>query len=67
MKKNELINKIPNNEIVILTYIKDTNITYIVTQKDKKYFLYIVDSDNYKFLKSRSGNPLFMECYEEVF
>lgn len=67
MKKNELINKIPNSEIVILTYIKDTNITYIVTQKDKKYFLYIVDGDNYKFLKSRSGNPLFMECYEEVF
>ena len=57
---------IPKNQIRVLTYKQSSGTTYIIT-KDKydKYFLYLVDKDNLKKLKT-SDNPLdFNECYPE--
>lgn len=65
-KKDSVIKKIPKGETVRLTYINDKGKTYIVTvDRDRKYYLYEKLDKEYKYLKSRSNDPLFKECYEQ--
>ena len=66
LKKVSVIKKLPKGEAVKLTYINDKGKTYIVTaDRDKKYYLYEKLDKEYKYLKSRSNDPLFKECYEQ--
>ena len=65
-KKDSIIKKIPKGETARLTYINDKGKTYIVTvDRDRKYYLYEKLDKEYKYLKSRSNDPLFRECYEQ--
>ena len=52
-KKDSVIKKLPKGETVRLTYINDKGKTYEKLDKE------------YKYLKSRSNDPLFKECYEQ--
>lgn len=66
MNKNSIIKKLPKGETVILTYVNSKGKTFITTiDRDRKYYLYEKLDKEYKYLKSRSNDPLFKECYEQ--
>ena len=66
MNKNSVIKKLPKGETAILTYINGKGKTFITTiDRDRKYYLYEKLDKEYKYLKSRSNDPLFKECYEQ--
>lgn len=65
MNKNSVIKKLPKGETAILTYVNGKRKTFITTiDRDRKYYLYEKLDKEYKYLKSRSNDPLFKECYE---
>ncbi len=66
MNKNSIIKNLPKGETVILTYVNSKRKTFITTiDRDRKYYLYEKLDKEYKYLKSRSNDPLFKECYEQ--
>lgn len=62
-KINEVLKEIPKNEIIILTFIGSESQKLIVTQGKEGFYLYQSTDAGYKFLKSRSKDPCFPECY----
>lgn len=62
-KINEVLKEIPKSEMVIMTFIGSSEQKLIVTRGKEGFYLYQNTDKGYKFLKSRSKDPCFSECY----
>lgn len=62
-KINEELKEIPKSEKVTMTFIGAEGQKYTVTQGKDGFFLYQNIKQGYRFLKSRSKDPCFPECY----
>lgn len=62
-KINEVLKEIPKSEMVIMTFIGSSEQKLIVTRGKEGFYLYQSTDTGYKFLKSRSKDPCFPECY----
>lgn len=62
-KINEVLKEIPKSEKVIMTFIGSSEQKLIVTRGKEGFYLYQNTDKEYKFLKSRSKDPCFPECY----
>ena len=62
-KINDVLKEIPSSEKIIMTFIGSDDKKLIVTQSKDGFCLYQNTSDGYKFMKSRSKDPCFPECY----
>ena len=63
-QEGSFVDKIPKEEKVVLSYLKK-DMKYIITQNNLLpiYYLYEIKKDKIKYLKERTGDPLFKECY----
>lgn len=62
-KINEVFKEIPKSEMVIMTFIGESGQRLTVTQGKEGFYLYQNTDKGYRFLKSRSKDPCFQECY----
>ena len=62
-KINDVLKEIPKSEKVIMTCIDEAGQRLTVTQGTEGFYLYQNTDKGYKFLKSRSKDPCFPECY----
>lgn len=62
-KINEVLKEISKSEMVIMTFIGESGQRLTVTQGKEGFYLYQSTDTGYKFLKSRSKDPCFPECY----
>lgn len=62
-KVNEVLKEIPKSEKITMTFIGESGQRLTVTQGKEGFCLYENTDAGYKFLKSRSKNPCFPECY----
>lgn len=62
-KINEVLKEIPKSEMVIMTFIGSSEQKLIVTRGKEGFYLYQNTDKGYRFLKSRSKDPCFPECY----
>lgn len=62
-KINEVLKEIPKSEMVIMTFIGSSEQKLIVTRGIEGFYLYQNTDKGYRFLKSRSKDPCFPECY----
>ena len=62
-KINEVFKEIPKSEMVIMTFIGESGQRLTVTQGKEGFYLYQNIDKGYRFLKSRSKDPCFQECY----
>ena len=62
-KINEVLQEIPKSEKVTMTFIGESGQRLTVTQGKEGFYLYQNTDKGYKFLKSRSKDPCFPECY----
>ncbi len=60
---NQTLKEIPKKETTTLTFTNREGVIYIVTRGADAYYLYEKIDSGYKFLKSRSKDPCFPECY----
>lgn len=67
MSVNDFISRFPKAEKVVMNYNAPGGVPlYVITRHEKTgtYKLYGVEKDGYRFLKSRSADPLFKEVIE---
>lgn len=62
-KINEVFKEISKSEMVIMTFIGESGQRLTVTQGKEGFYLYQYTDKGYRFLKSRSKDPCFPECY----
>ena len=62
-KINDVLKEIPKSEKVIMTFIDEAGQRLTVTQGTEGFYLDQNTDKGYKFLKSRSKDPCFPECY----
>ncbi len=62
-KINEVLKEIPKSEKVIMTFVGSSGQKLTVAQGKEGFYLYQNTNKGYKFLKSRSKDPCFPECY----
>lgn len=62
-KINEVLKEIPKSEKITMTFIGSEGQRYTVAQSKEGFYLYQNTEQGYTFLKSRSKDPCFPECY----